>query len=171
VAQVVEVPGYCEVQVQTPVCQTKKVLGSSPLDWKVRMSREREYFSGTWQRTKSRYSTGSKISNRAGHQWLTPVILATQEAAIRRVIVRSQPGQTVRETLSQKNPLHKKGGGAGGVAQGVVPEPQYRGKKKDSDYSRSESVFGDEGGVENKIKWRSIVTYSKGIIYKCISSC
>jgi hypothetical protein len=31
-----------------------------------------------------------------------PVILATQEAEIRRIAVRSQLGQTVREILSQK---------------------------------------------------------------------
>jgi hypothetical protein len=32
--------------------------------------------------------------------WLTPVILATQEAEIRRFTVGSQPGQKVLETLS-----------------------------------------------------------------------
>jgi hypothetical protein len=36
------------------------------------------------------------------HWWLTPVILATQEAEIRRIVVPSQPGQIVCETLSQK---------------------------------------------------------------------
>jgi hypothetical protein len=35
-----------------------------------------------------------------------PVILATQEAGVRRIEVPSQPGQIVRETLSQKT-LHK----------------------------------------------------------------
>jgi hypothetical protein len=35
-------------------------------------------------------------------QWLTPVIQATQEAEIRRITVRSQPGQIVLKTLSQK---------------------------------------------------------------------
>jgi hypothetical protein len=33
-------------------------------------------------------------------QWLTPVILATQEAEIRRIVVQSQPSQIVLETLS-----------------------------------------------------------------------
>jgi hypothetical protein len=36
-----------------------------------------------------------------------PVILATQEAEIRRIMVRSQPRQTVCQTLSQKNPSQK----------------------------------------------------------------
>jgi hypothetical protein len=31
----------------------------------------------------------------AGSQWLMPIILATQDAEIRRIAVRSQPGQTV----------------------------------------------------------------------------
>jgi hypothetical protein len=44
-----------------------------------------------------------------GEHWcLTSVILATQEAEIRRVVIQSQPRQIVRETLSRKN-LHKKG--------------------------------------------------------------
>jgi hypothetical protein len=46
-----------------------------------------------------------------------PVILATQEAKIRRISVQSQPGQI--ETLSQKNPSQKR---AGGVVQSVGPE-------------------------------------------------
>jgi hypothetical protein len=58
----------------------------------------------------------------------SPVNLVTQEAEIRRITVRSQPGQIVCETLSQKNPSQKR---AGGVAKGVGPEfkPQYYKKK------------------------------------------
>jgi hypothetical protein len=65
-----------------------------------------------------------------GHWWLTPVILAIQEAEIRRVTVRSQPRQTVHENLSQGNPSQKR---AGGMLQGVGPEfkPQYWKKKSD----------------------------------------
>jgi hypothetical protein len=52
----------------------------------------------------------------AGHQWLPPVILATQEAKIRRIVVQSQPKQIVLKTLSQKIPTQKR---PGGVAQGI----------------------------------------------------
>jgi hypothetical protein len=38
----------------------------------------------------------------ARRQWLTPVILATQEAEIRRLMVGSQLRQVFWETLSQK---------------------------------------------------------------------
>jgi hypothetical protein len=47
----------------------------------------------------------------AGRLWLTPVILGTQEAEIRRIAVRNQPGQIVCETLSQKKPSKKRAGG------------------------------------------------------------
>jgi hypothetical protein len=43
----------------------------------------------------------------AGHLWLTPVILVTQEAEIRRIKVQSQPGQIVCKTVSQKYLSHK----------------------------------------------------------------
>jgi hypothetical protein len=64
----------------------------------------------------------------AGRRWLTPVILATQEAAI-RIAIRTQPGEIGNPYLIKKN-RHKKR--AGGVAQDVGPEfkPQYRKEKK-----------------------------------------
>jgi hypothetical protein len=40
---------------------------------------------------------------------LTSVIPATQEAEIRRIMVQSQPGQIVHETLSQKKYIPTKG--------------------------------------------------------------
>jgi hypothetical protein len=49
--------------------------------------------------------------NRARYQWLTPVILAIQEVEIRKIVVRSQPGQIiVHEFLSQKYPSQKRTG-------------------------------------------------------------
>jgi hypothetical protein len=53
------------------------------------------------------------ITQWAGSQWLTPVVLATQEAEIRKTAVQSQPGQFVQETSSQKkkNPSQKRAGG------------------------------------------------------------
>jgi hypothetical protein len=67
-----------------------------------------------------------------------PIILATQEAEIRRITVQSQPGQMVCETLSRKNPSQKnkpnqtKTKKAGGVPQDIGPEfkPQYHKQNK-----------------------------------------
>jgi hypothetical protein len=42
----------------------------------------------------------------ARHPWLTPIILATQEAEIRRITVLSQPRQTVLKTPYLKNTQH-----------------------------------------------------------------
>jgi hypothetical protein len=61
-----------------------------------------------------------------GCWWLTPVILATQEADISRILVQSQPRQIVLETLSQKKNR------ASRVAQGDGPEfkPHYHKAKQ-----------------------------------------
>jgi hypothetical protein len=65
-----------------------------------------------------------KRESLARHWWLTPVILATQEAEISRIVVQSQLGQIVHETLSQKDPSQIKGWWR---AQGIGPEfkPQF----------------------------------------------
>jgi hypothetical protein len=46
----------------------------------------------------------------------TPIILATQETEIRRIVLQCQSGQIVYKTLSLKNPSQKR---ASRVAQGV----------------------------------------------------
>jgi hypothetical protein len=53
-----------------------------------------------------------------------PIILATQEADIRRISVQSQPVQIVCEIQAPKYPTLKR---TGDMAQGVGPEfkPQY----------------------------------------------
>jgi hypothetical protein len=68
-----------------------------------------------------------------------PVILDTQEAEIRRIVVQRQPRKIVLKTLSWKYPSqnktkqNKKKKRAGRVVQGMGPEfkPQYH-KKKNS---------------------------------------
>jgi hypothetical protein len=74
------------------------------------------------------YGSLSKILKIAECQGLMPVILPTQEADIRKIMVQIQPGQIVHETLSQ-NDLHKYR--ASEVAQGEGPDfkPQYPTKK------------------------------------------
>jgi hypothetical protein len=48
----------------------------------------------------------------AGHQWLTPVILATQEAEIRRIVVQSQPQEnSSQDPISEKKKITKKKSG------------------------------------------------------------
>jgi hypothetical protein len=42
------------------------------------------------------------IRKSAGCQWLMPIILATQETKIRRIMVQIHPGQIVHKSLSQK---------------------------------------------------------------------
>jgi hypothetical protein len=61
-----------------------------------------------------------KKNNVARCQWRTPIILATQEAVIRRIEVQ-RSGQMVCKTLSQKTII---------LAQGVGPEfkPQHHKK-------------------------------------------
>jgi hypothetical protein len=45
--------------------------------------------------------------HKARCQWLTPIILATQEAEIRRILVQSQAGQIVQDPVLKK-PITKK---------------------------------------------------------------
>jgi hypothetical protein len=57
-----------------------------------------------------------KMHTGSGHWWLTPIILVTQEAKIKRIKVQSPSGKIVRETLCRKNPAQNR---AGGEAQAV----------------------------------------------------
>jgi hypothetical protein len=54
-----------------------------------------------------RNSSNSTITkNTAGHLWLMPVILAAQEADIRRITVQGPPGK--KQDPTSKNAQHKK---------------------------------------------------------------
>jgi hypothetical protein len=70
-----------------------------------------------------------KIPHLAGHPWLMPVILAMQEAEIRRITVGSQPRQVVCETLFRKT-LHKNRAGRVAQSEGLEFKPQYCKKKE-----------------------------------------
>jgi hypothetical protein len=62
------------------------------------------------------------LKNKPHSHRLMPLILATQETEVRRIVVHSQLGQIVRETLYQKT-FHKNR--ASGMAQGSEFKPQY----------------------------------------------
>jgi hypothetical protein len=53
-----------------------------------------------------------------------PVILAIQEAEIRRITVQSPPGQTVHETLSQKYSTQKRIGRVAQVVEHLLSKPK-----------------------------------------------
>jgi hypothetical protein len=55
-----------------------------------------------------------------GSRWLTPVILATQEAEIRKIVVRSSALANSSTRPYLKKPFTIKG--AGGEAQGLGPK-------------------------------------------------
>jgi hypothetical protein len=63
-------------------------------------------------------------------QWLTPLIWATQETEIRRIVVQSQSRQIVCKTLSQKHPTQKKGWWSGSRCRPSVQIPVLQKKKK-----------------------------------------
>jgi hypothetical protein len=63
------------------------------------------YFFQYWK-----LNSGPQAKNfffKKGNPSQAPVILATQEAEIRRIMVQSQPRQTVLKTLSQKKKTKK----------------------------------------------------------------
>jgi hypothetical protein len=84
----------------------------------------------------------SKIYTIARCYCLTPVILATQKAEIRRITALSQPWQIVQETLSWKTPSQK---GEGGLAQGVDPEFKLQNCKKIYIHYKKGWEYGSNG--------------------------
>jgi hypothetical protein len=70
----------------------------------------------------------------AEHQWLTPIILTTQEAEIGRILVRSQPGQIVHETPILKKILTTQEAEIRRI--GAQSQPRKK-KKKKSEWSGS----------------------------------
>jgi hypothetical protein len=83
-----------------------------------------------------------------------PILLATQEAEIRRIEVQSLLRQIVHETLFWKNSSQKR---SGGVAQGVGPEfkSQYGKKKKKWHYAFETKHRPFGGGIRYTVAWIS----------------
>jgi hypothetical protein len=59
---------------------------------------------------------------------VTPVILTTQEAEIRRIVVWSHPRQIVHKTLLQKTKKKPSQKRAGGVTQALSSSPSTKNK-------------------------------------------
>jgi hypothetical protein len=76
--------------------------------------------------------------SQARHQWLTPEILATWEADIRRTAIQGQPGQRDSETLISKITRAK---WTGGVAQALSLSPSPTRQKKKP--KNPDSCFGN----------------------------
>jgi hypothetical protein len=73
-----------------------------------------------------------------GHKGLVPIILATQEAKIRRIEVQSQPGQ-----ISSRDPISKilNTKRSGGVPQGPEFKLQYCQKKKEEEEKKKKTIY------------------------------
>jgi hypothetical protein len=92
---------------------------------------------GVWEegrrRVKARTPNPLKKATEPGAGWLKCVILATQEAEIRRITVQSQPRQ-IDDTLSQNISSQKRAGGLG-------PEFKYQYWKKKMQWSMLEALL------------------------------
>jgi hypothetical protein len=118
--------------------------------------------------------------------WLTPVILYTQEAEIRRIIVWRQPGQANISRNSLKYPSHTHQKKAGEVAKGVGPEFKlqcWKKKKKERKKKCKKSISMEQVGIGRKkrrsfvsrkfekpwVKWNKLGFFS-GEIYRTLTS-
>jgi hypothetical protein len=83
---------------------------------------------GSWTMANKNWRRKDKKCCRS--QWFTPIVLATQEAEIRRIVVGSQPGQIVWKTLSWKKPIPKKGWWSGSRCRPWVQSPVLQKEKE-----------------------------------------
>jgi hypothetical protein len=104
----------------------------------------------------TKFNNTLKSLRLARHQWLTPIILAIQEAEIRRIGVQHQLGQIVCKTLSQKNPSQQ---GTCGVTQGEGPEFKPRYHKHTPKSSGSSWFHSTDLGWFNICKLINIIQY------------
>jgi hypothetical protein len=88
----------------------------------------------------------SQEEPRARHWWLTSVILATQEAEIRRIMVRSQSKKIVHKTLSHKY-LSQKGLAEWLKVKALSSSPSTAKKKKQRPDSRRSQAMDGGGGT------------------------
>jgi hypothetical protein len=95
-----------------------------------------------------------------------PVILATLEAEIRRIMVRSQPRQIVCETLSRKT-LHKNSAGRVAQGEGLEFKPQYCKNKTKQNQQKmwTSERFGFEvsqGPISTNKSWACLSSHLHG---------
>jgi hypothetical protein len=83
-----------------------------------------------------------KREGQARRRWLTPTILSTQEAEIRRIVFRSQPAQIVRMWLKKTHHTHKKVGLMEWLkvkAVSSIPSTEKK-KKKEREREREKAI-------------------------------
>jgi hypothetical protein len=103
----------------------------------------------------------------AGHHWLTPVILATQEAEIRRIKIWSQPGQTVHETLPQKYPTQNRAGRGAQVVECLPSKCEALGSNLST--AKNKKIWEFFLEAKKKKKKKNQTKHRRTVIYRCIS--